>query len=301
MRSREATRVGVTGACGRIGRVLARHWTSHSHNRDVTLFVRDEEQKAALDADIIASAAQLPPTTTTTTTCRVVDLVTCTNLEEVFSGLDVVIHLAALVDCSTDASNVRLWNGILHNNIAATYNVLNACVKAKVKRVILASSNHVQHGITIGDPKDPRTLGPNKLGGRRMHIGDDPWPDSLYGASKLFAEDLGKVYALRYGLEVVALRIGWVRIRDDPSDLRGTPSEPFMRAIYLSYKDCIGFFNAAIDTPLKGKTPKGIPFMCAYACSNNTLRVWDLSQSILRLGYSPTDNAELFFLPSAKL
>ena len=35
-----------------------------------------------------------------------------------------------------------------------------------------------------------------------------PRPDGLYGASKVFGEALGRMYVDRFGLSVVALRIG---------------------------------------------------------------------------------------------
>ena len=42
-----------------------------------------------------------------------------------------------------------------------------------------------------------------------MKLTDVAIPDSLYGVSKLFAEDLGKLFSLQTGIEFVALRIGW--------------------------------------------------------------------------------------------
>jgi hypothetical protein len=39
----------------------------------------------------------------------------------------------------------------------------------------------------------------------------------------------------------------------------------------------------------------GIPFMIAYAVSNNDARVYDLEETIATLGYVPQDNSEAYF------
>jgi len=39
----------------------------------------------------------------------------------------------------------------------------------------------------------------------------------------------------------------------------------------------------------------GIPFMIAYAVSNNDARVYDLEETIATLGYVPQDNSEVYF------
>ncbi len=102
-----------------------------------------------------------------------------------------------------------------------------------------------------------------------------PRPDGLYGVSKVAVEALGRLYADKFGLEVVCLRIG---------SLEPEPGEPRHLATWLSPRDCAGFFWAALTTP-------GLTFAAPYAVSANTRRYWELDD---RLGYHPLDDAEAY-------
>lgn len=121
--------------------------------------------------------------------------------------MDVVIHLAALVDVSPYGLD---WESMYKNNFEATWNVFKECVDAKVKRIVFASSNHVQNAATIDDPSRSESINFSKLKGRKMELHDEPFPDSMYAVAKLFGEDIGKLCALQSHLECVSLRIGWV-------------------------------------------------------------------------------------------
>ncbi len=85
-----------------------------------------------------------------------------------------------------------------------------------------------------------------------------------------------------------------------------------MKAMYLSHRDCVGFFDAAITAPIQ--TPNRIPFVLAYACSKNSKCVWNFEETISKyflfvlafhdslkfssketLGYRPQDSADAFF------
>ena len=72
-----------------------------------------------------------------------------------------------------------------------------------------------------------------------MRLDEPPNPDSMYAVSKLFGENMGKLYSQRYGLEFVGLRIGWIIAEDDPTTMCGTSAEDYMRAMFLSHRDCI--------------------------------------------------------------
>ena len=67
-----------------------------------------------------------------------------------------------------------------------------------------------------------------------------------------------------------------------------------MRAMYLSKRDCLGYFERAIESKI---TPTlGVQWMVCYACSNNKHKVWDLTETIEKLGYSPKDDGEVYFV-----
>mmetsp|Transcript_42706 Transcript_42706/g.79446 ORF Transcript_42706/g.79446 Transcript_42706/m.79446 type:complete len:147 (-) Transcript_42706:71-511(-) len=137
----------------------------------------------------------------------------------------------------------------------------------------------------------PGSLDPLRLKGKRMKTSDPPTPDSYYAASKLHNEDLGKLYSKVWkNFEVVSLRIGWV-LYDDPTELKDTKFEKYLRSMFLSRRDCIGFCKAALSAPLD---PEDGGYLCAFAVSNNSTRIFDLEESIKKLGYSPVDSADDF-------
>jgi hypothetical protein len=75
--------------------------------------------------------------------------------------------------------------------------------------------------------------------------------------------------------------------------LKGTIFEDYMKAMYLSPRDCVGFFKQAIEVPIV--ETNGIPYMVCFACSNNTHKVWDMAETISRLKYVPLDSVDKFF------
>ena len=254
------SRVGITGAAGHIGTTL----TGGLPDRyTLTLFDREE-----IEPDASRKSKSVK-----------VDFSREEEVKGIFQGLDAVIHLAA--DARTEAP----WESVLTNNIIATYHVLEEARRAGVIKIILASTNHVQHGYA---GKTPMTLDRRyveKMGHIRL---DDPAaPDSLYGVSKLFAENLGRYYAWQFGIRFIALRIGVTFPEDDPSIWRGTDREDHVRALFLSKRDCVAAFTRALEVDTG--------YLLAYAVSNNDRRIFDLTETIEKLGFNPRDNAETYF------
>lgn len=244
--------VGITGANGRIGRVLI---DGLKDVCEVRAFTRRE--------------VNFPAT--------VVDLHNVEEATHAFEGLEALIHLAA------DPNPGSKWDSVLENNIDMTYQVLEASRIAGVRRVIFASTNHTQHGNTV--LTTPETLDTSK--DIKMKLTDLPNPDSLYAVSKVFGETLGKYFSERYGLEFIGLRIGWLIAEDDPTKMVGRSSEDYMRAMFLSHRDCIEAHKRALEVDTK--------FMLAYAVSNNDRRVFDLTETTETLGFTPLDDAEEYF------
>jgi len=94
---------------------------------------------------------------------------------------------------------------IVHSNIIGSHNIYEAARRQGVKRVIYASSNHA-----IGFYKSTEVLDSNV-----MHR-----PDSFYGLSKCFVEDLGSYYYDKFKVESVNIRIG--SCYAEPTDRRKT-------------------------------------------------------------------------------
>jgi len=171
------------------------------------------------------------------------------------AGADAVIHLGGIP--TEDA-----WGPILDVNINGTYTVFEAARRAGVRRVVFASSNHA-----VGFA--PRESFP---------VADDarPEPDTYYGVSKAAGEALAALYAARYGLEAVCVRI--LSCFDRPQSSR-------MLATWLSPDDAGRLFEACVSAPAPG-------FRVVYGVSANTRGGWVSLDGARALGYQPRDNAE---------
>ncbi|MFA6082183.1 MAG: NAD(P)-dependent oxidoreductase [Patescibacteria group bacterium] len=116
------------------------------------------------------------------------------------------------------------------DNIVMALNVLEVAVRYNIKHVVLASSVHVRE--------------------YRGHEGvisasDHTMPTSLYGATKVYLEELGKYYARYHNLQVTAVRLGGVNRDDSPV---GKDEQDYNR-IYLSHIDLITAFNDIVNEP----------------------------------------------------
>jgi UDP-glucose 4-epimerase len=101
---------------------------------------------------------------------------------------EIVFHHAAQIDVRRSVSDPVVDTRV---NVLGTVNVLDACVRAGVRRVVFASSGGALYGDTDVVPT-PET--------------HPCAPASPYGAAKLAGETYGSVFAQVYGLEFVALR-----------------------------------------------------------------------------------------------
>jgi len=107
-------------------------------------------------------------------------------LNEAMKGVDYVFHLAAmwLLHCKDYPRTA------FEVNIAGTFNVLEACVKNNVKKLIYSSSASV-YGDAVEIPMTEEHPFNNK---------------NFYGATKISGEAMCTAYNDRYGLSVIGLR-----------------------------------------------------------------------------------------------
>lgn len=173
------------------------------------------------------------------------------------AGVDTVVHLAGAASPDSD------WGSVLDLNIVGTRNVLEAARQSGVRRVVLASSNHAM-GMYDRYQQWP-VYG---------HL--PPRPDSLYGVSKVFGEVIGRFYHEEHGLDVIALRIGWSS--GDPT----LTEAAVVRAMWLSPADTAAVVTCAIEAPVR--------FGVYYAVSDNPDRRWDITDTMLDLGFRPSDS-----------
>ena len=112
------------------------------------------------------------------------DFPTCLKACE---GVDYVLHQAALRSVPKSMTRPHEYNAV---NIDGTVNVLEAALKSKVRRVVLASSSSVYGNATKFPEKET----------------DMPLLISPYALTKLAAEYYSRVYSENFGLETVNLR-----------------------------------------------------------------------------------------------
>ncbi|MFD4690720.1 NAD-dependent epimerase/dehydratase family protein [Streptomyces sp. NPDC058463] len=180
-------------------------------------------------------------------------------LREAVRGVDAIIHLAGI---SLEAS----FDKILRSNIEGTYNLYEAAREEGVGRIVFASSNHA-----IG--YTPRPLPGDPL----IPIDTARRPDTFYGLSKSFGEDLAQLYWDKYGVETVSVRIGSCFM--EPTSVR-------MLSVWMSPGDGARLFHAAL-------TAEDVRHTVIYGSSDNTRLWWDLTTA-KSLGYEPQDDSEQY-------
>lgn len=181
------------------------------------------------------------------------DLADAKAVHDLVKDCDAIIHLGGV-------SVEQPWNDILQANIIGAYNLFEAARHLGKPRIVFASSNH-----TIG--YYPRTT--------RLDTEVPRRPDSLYGLSKCFGEDLASLYYHKFGIETLSVRIG--SCFPKPKDTR-------MMATWLSVDDFMRLMKRAFIAPKLGCT-------VVYGASANTEQWWDNSKSAF-LGWAPQDSSE---------
>jgi uronate dehydrogenase len=235
-------RLLITGAAGNVGRLLRSRLAQPGRTLRL-LDVREAEPAAPGEAVelLVASVTDLDAMTTA-----------C-------AGADAVLHLGGQ---STEAGPLE----VLQLNAYGTYCVLEAARQTGVRRVVIASSNHAV-GFHENTDLPPGGL-PADVAAR---------PDTLYGWSKAAAEAVGRLYADRYGMDVICLRIGmWF---PTPPDLRGL-------ALWLSPDDGARLVEASLAVPSPG-------YRLVWGISRNTRRWCSLAPGE-EIGYHPQDDAERY-------
>ena len=179
------------------------------------------------------------------------------DVRPIMDDVDTVVHMAG------DRRVRGEWESILDCNIIGIRNVLEAAKEAGARRVIFASSNHAM-GMYDRDGAWP------------VYTSMPVRPDSLYGASKAIGEVLGRYYHDAFDLSFISLRIGW--FAEEPWMAK---DQPVGRAMWLSPDDAVNVVRGAIETD--------VPFGIYYAVSDNPDRRWDITNTMIDLGYRPVD------------
>jgi uronate dehydrogenase len=183
------------------------------------------------------------------------DIAKFSDALKITKGVDAIIHLGGY-------SVEGPWEGILSANIIGCYNVFEAARRNGVKRILFPTSNHAMGFY-------PRS--------QTIDHTDYIKPDSRYGVSKVFGEALGSLYADKYGMEFLMMRLG---------NVGPVPIDKRRLSLWFSPRDLAQLVTIGIEHP-------DIKFEIVYGISRNT-RAWYDNSNAFRLGYKPVDDSETF-------
>jgi len=166
---------------------------------------------------------------------------------------DAVVHFAAIPRVLIEPDNETF-----RVNTISTYNVIEAAAKLGVRKIIIASSE-TTYGVCFAE-------GDKDFHSFPLEEDYDVDPMDSYGLSKVINEKTARAFAMRYGIDIYALRIGNVIEPDEyrmfPGFLADPPSRKRNAWAYIDardlgeivhlaiQKDGLGFqvFNAVNDT-----------------------------------------------------
>ncbi|RYE68038.1 MAG: NAD(P)-dependent oxidoreductase [Rhizobiaceae bacterium] len=111
------------------------------------------------------------------------------------SAPDAVVHFAAVPRVLIEPDNKTF-----EANVMGTYNVLEAAMKLGVRKVVIASSE-TTYGVCFAE-------GDKNFHAFPLEEDYDSDPMDSYGLSKVVNEKTARAFAMRYGADVYALRIG---------------------------------------------------------------------------------------------
>ncbi len=230
-------RVLLTGAAGGLGKVLRKSLRPYA--------------KVLRLSDI----SEMAPAADASEEVQICDLSDKQAVHQLVEGVDAILHFGGV-------SVERPFEEILGANISGVFHIYEAARRHGVKRIIFASSNHV-----IGFYKQDETIDAHSP--RR--------PDSYYGLSKSYGEDMATFYFDRYGIETVSIRIG--SSFPEPQNRR-------MMSTWLSFDDLTQLIERSLFTPNVGHT-------VVYGMSANRDVWWD-NRFAAHLRYTAKDSSEVF-------
>ena len=124
-------KISVTGASGQIGVTLVKELLKQGHTVKVLIY-KSKKGLEDLPVEFVSGS--------------VLDSAAC---DELCAGADVVFHLAAIVSINGDPDG-NVWNV----NVNGTHNMLDACIKHGVKKLVHFSSIHAFNTNPVNEPLD---------------------------------------------------------------------------------------------------------------------------------------------------
>ena len=226
----------ITGAAGFVGRILRSHWGPRYQLR--LLDVRNTEAIAEYEAFVEADIAEYDQMLNA---CR---------------GVDTVVHLAA--DPSPSAT---FYDTLLSRNVIGAYNAIHAAYEAQCRRIVFASSMNAVLG---------------HLGGEPVQADGPPYPQNVYGATKVWGEALARVYSDRYDLSCICVRLA------SPRFAQNGDWNPEEVSNGISPRDMAQLFGRCVDV-------ENLSFAIVNGVSRHRRSHVAIEATCQLLGYEPRD------------
>ena len=180
-------------------------------------------------------------------------------LEEAMKGVDVLVHFAAQSD------EAPFIEQLVPNNVIGLYNALEAASQSgTVKRIVFASTVQASGAF------------PHE---HKIEVTDLPRPNSLYGATKILGEAMGRWYYDHRRIQFVGIRIGWYQDYDSPALRKHRGA----RTIWLSPGDCASLVIRSIEK-------EDVGYALVFGTSRTSRERLSLSSARELLDWEPTDD-----------
>jgi uronate dehydrogenase len=180
------------------------------------------------------------------------------------NGMEVVVHLGAYPN---DADFLSV---LLEPNVRGLFHICDAAREFKVQRLSLASS--LQTVVGHGSPPRP------------IRIEEGPAPVNHYALTKVWAEEMGKMYARVHGISVINVRIGW--LPRNPKEADGLKSAEEGPDQFLSHADAQRFYERVVESENPGPGKAVTVFATSKPAHVERL---ELEPARRILGYEPQD------------
>ena len=206
-------KVAITGGSGNLGRYVVEYIKDKADVTVVDIKPPEQQDVRFVQADVLDFSA----------------------LEVALAGHDAVVHLAAIPNPRTAPADITF-----NTNVQGTWNILQAAENAGVRRVAVASSDSVP-----GLHYNPVDWPPQYLPVDEAH---PLRPIEFYSLSKHVTEVIGRSFASRGKLEVVAIRPCKIVFPPEWPELeaRGSDVHNFHLWAYVEPEDVAQGFHLAL-------------------------------------------------------
>jgi uronate dehydrogenase len=186
-------------------------------------------------------------------------------VKQAMAGVDAVVHLAA------EPNDCEFVSRLVPANVIGPYNILQAAQEAGVKRVVLASSAQAASGVKA-------------MRSRKVKVEDGSAPTNHYGLTKVWMEEMGRMYARVHKLSVVSVRIGWM-VRNSHEAAIGRTAK-HLPGMYISARDSGRLFASSVESAFPGPGEEITVYGTSRPHGDDGL---DVTSAVQMLGYEPLD------------